>query len=67
MPLVRIIRKQGVLKQFPGRTETDLYMWIITRQWFLRQVSGDLASVIPEVKKPEHKPAKPDSKQSEED
>lgn len=45
LPLVRIIRKQGILKEFPGRTETDLYMWIITRQWFMRQVSGDLASV----------------------
>lgn len=48
MPLVRIIRKQGILKEFPGRTETDLYMWIITRQWYLRQVSGDMASVLPE-------------------
>jgi hypothetical protein len=40
MPLVRMIQKQGVLKEFPGRTEADLFMWIITRQWYLRQVSG---------------------------
>jgi len=38
MPLVRIIRKEGILKDFPDRTETDLYMWIITRQWVLRQL-----------------------------
>jgi uncharacterized membrane protein YfbV (UPF0208 family) len=47
MPLVRIIRKGGILKEFPGRTETELYMWIITRQWFLRQVTGNLALVKP--------------------
>jgi hypothetical protein len=40
MPLVKIIQKQGVLKEFPGRTETDLFMWIITRQWYLRQASA---------------------------
>ncbi len=39
MPLVRIIRKEGILKQFPERTETDLYLWIITRQWYLQQIS----------------------------
>jgi hypothetical protein len=42
MPLVKIIQKQGILKEFPGRTETDLYMWIITRQWYLRQVSAQM-------------------------
>jgi hypothetical protein len=39
MPLVEIIREQGVLKVFPLRTETDLYMWIITRQWLLKQAA----------------------------
>jgi hypothetical protein len=29
LPLVRIIRDQNILDQFPGRTETDLYLWII--------------------------------------
>ena len=27
-PIIRAIRKQGILKQFPGRTEADLYIWI---------------------------------------
>jgi hypothetical protein len=40
MPLIRIIQEQGILKEFPGRTETDLFMWIITRQWYLRPVSA---------------------------
>ena len=38
VPLIAIIREQGILDEFPGRTETDLYLWIITRQWYLRQV-----------------------------
>ena len=29
MPMVRIIREQDVLKDFPGRTEADLYLWIM--------------------------------------
>lgn len=28
LPLVEIIRERGVLRWFPGRTETDLYLWI---------------------------------------
>jgi hypothetical protein len=27
-PIILAIRKQGILKQFPGRTEADLYIWI---------------------------------------
>jgi nucleotide-binding universal stress UspA family protein len=28
LPVVEIIRKQGILRDFPGRTEADLYLWI---------------------------------------
>ncbi len=28
LPLVRVIHEQGLLRDFPGRTETDLYVWI---------------------------------------
>jgi nucleotide-binding universal stress UspA family protein len=28
LPVVEIIREHGLLKDFPGRTETDLYLWI---------------------------------------
>lgn len=28
VPVVETIRKQGILRHFPNRTETDLYLWI---------------------------------------
>jgi nucleotide-binding universal stress UspA family protein len=28
LPVVEIIQEHGLLKDFPGRTETDLYLWI---------------------------------------
>jgi nucleotide-binding universal stress UspA family protein len=28
IPVVRVIREQGILQEFPARTETDLYVWI---------------------------------------
>ena len=34
-PLVKIIRKQKILENFPGRTEMDLYLWIIEHRWYL--------------------------------
>ena len=37
MPLVEIIRQKGILKDFPGRTEADLYLWIIEHYWYLAQ------------------------------
>jgi hypothetical protein len=39
-PLVKMIREQGILDDFPGRTETDLYLWIISHQWYLRESLG---------------------------
>jgi len=39
LPLARIIRTSGILREFPNRTEADLYLWIIEHQWFLRQSS----------------------------
>jgi len=35
MPLIRIIRKKDILKEFPGRTEADLYLWIIEHRYYL--------------------------------
>jgi hypothetical protein len=37
MPLVEAIRKTGVLEKFPNRTETDLYLWVIDHQHYLRE------------------------------
>jgi nucleotide-binding universal stress UspA family protein len=28
LPIVRVLRERGILEEFPGRTETDLYLWI---------------------------------------
>ncbi|MGB5047971.1 MAG: universal stress protein [Caldilineaceae bacterium] len=28
LPLVEVVRERGILRSFPGRTETDLYAWI---------------------------------------
>lgn len=40
LPFVEAIREQGVLRYFPGRTETDLYIWIATHQAELRNELG---------------------------
>ncbi len=37
LPMVQVIENQQVLKEFPGRTETDLYLWIIEHLWYLRE------------------------------
>jgi hypothetical protein len=40
LPLVYIIREKGVLTDFPGRTEADLYLWILDHQHYLRERFG---------------------------
>jgi len=49
LPLIRIIRKYNILKEFPQRTETDLYLWIIEHRWFMveeqhRKISLEVAA-----------------------
>ncbi|GAB4548157.1 MAG: DUF4032 domain-containing protein [Anaerolineae bacterium] len=42
LPMVELIRKYGVLEHFEGRTEADLYAWLIKHQEALRlQHGGD--------------------------
>jgi len=36
-PLVEIIRAQNILDEFPGRTEADLYLWIIEHNSNLKE------------------------------
>lgn len=45
LPLLEIIRQQGVLKHFKGRTEADLYLWIIEHQWFLSEEKQEEVSL----------------------
>lgn len=37
LPLVEGIREAGMLKEFPSRTPTDLYLWLIEHLWYLRE------------------------------
>jgi hypothetical protein len=41
LPVVETIREQGVVNAFPGRTEADLYRWIMDHRWYLREHGGD--------------------------
>jgi len=35
MPVVQVIRDTNILKDFPGKTEGDLYLWVLDHQRFL--------------------------------
>lgn len=37
LPLISIIRENNILRQFPRRTETDLYLWIIEHRSYLEE------------------------------
>lgn len=37
LPAVKAIREKKVLDDFPGRTETDLYLWLKKHQWELEK------------------------------
>lgn len=41
-PLVEIIRQKKILNDFHGRTEADLYLWIIEHLWYLREEYKDI-------------------------
>lgn len=39
-PVVNIIRQQNILSEFPQRTETDLYIWVLDHQTYLERELG---------------------------
>ena len=39
-PVVQVIRGRGILRDFPGRTETDLYLWLSEHRAELEQELG---------------------------
>ena len=39
-PIVQVIRQSGILGDFPGRTEGDLYLWTLDHQQYLAQAEG---------------------------
>lgn len=40
LPLTEPIRKRGLLRWFPGRTEADLYLWVSEHRYLLEQNIG---------------------------
>ena len=49
-PVVRVIRSRGILREFPGRTEADLYLWVSKHRQLLEnelgwRIDSDTASV----------------------
>ncbi|MBV7333488.1 universal stress protein [Chloroflexi bacterium TSY] len=40
LPIVQIMREQAILREFPGRTETDLYVWLIKHTDALQEELG---------------------------
>ena len=41
MPLVKVIEETQILRDFPGRTAGDLYLWIMDHRWYLREATGE--------------------------
>ncbi|MBX0329158.1 DUF4032 domain-containing protein [Oscillochloris sp. ZM17-4] len=39
-PVAEVLREQQALRFFPGRTEADLYRWIMDHRWYLRERNG---------------------------
>jgi hypothetical protein len=40
MPIIKVIRQSKILKEFPGKTEGDLYLWVLDHQRYLSQGEG---------------------------
>jgi len=39
-PIVQVIRQSKILKDFPGKTEGDLYLWVLDHQRYLAAEEG---------------------------
>jgi hypothetical protein len=40
LPIVKVVRASKILKEFPGKTEADLYLWVLDHQRYLAQQEG---------------------------
>jgi hypothetical protein len=40
MPIIKIIRETDILKEFPEKTEGDLYLWVLDHQHYLESEEG---------------------------
>jgi hypothetical protein len=41
-PIVEVIRQYDILKDFPKRTESDLYLWLVEHLYYLREYMQDI-------------------------
>jgi hypothetical protein len=41
MPIIEVIRKSDILKDFPDKTEGDLYLWTLDHQHYLSKEQGE--------------------------
>jgi len=40
LPLVEVIREQGILRDFPDRTEADMYLWVLEHREAIQEELG---------------------------
>lgn len=40
LPIMKEIRRSKILKDFPGKTEADLYLWVLDHQSYLMEAEG---------------------------
>ncbi len=40
LPIVKVIRDTDILKEFPDKTEGDLYLWVLDHQHYLQKEEG---------------------------
>jgi hypothetical protein len=40
LPIVRVIRQSRILRDFPGKTEGDLYLWVLDHQRYVVEQEG---------------------------
>jgi hypothetical protein len=40
LPIVKVIRQSRILREFLGKTEGDLYIWVLDHQRYLSEVAG---------------------------
>jgi hypothetical protein len=48
-PIVNLIRKRGILNDFPSRTEADLYAWFVLHRAALEEKAKELGSIDDET------------------
>jgi hypothetical protein len=40
MPIIKVIRDSGIMSEFPGKMEGDLYLWVLDHQAYLNEEEG---------------------------